>query len=218
MRMLFFVTIINVLFIFSCQNERKLDYEISNECININGKNILLRGVPNILKIKNYNASSNNLEIRINNKVFKPTKDYTFTINLNELRKVNVNLVDTVKNVVLTSKVFSVKDLPLPIVKLRPVTHYSKTISKEKLLLQEGLISEVLNWDYNLIVPIERFSILDIKNDNRELESLSGDFTPIQKRFIGKMKSGEYLIIANIKAKMSYGETTQLSPVIYRIL
>lgn len=215
MRMLFFFIIPFFLFTSSCDN-RELNRENSRECAIIEGNNLLLRGVPNIVRVKSNNVSSNDIVLKIYDEIIEPIEDFTFVINTDRKVTIKVELVDIRSNNILASKVFKVKNLPSPELSLSYVKGNKKRISKNELSIQKGVRSEILNWDYDLVIPIEGFSILDTRG-RRELTSPDSNFTLEQSEFLKNIKSGEYLIIVNAKAKMPYKEVTILSPIIYEI-
>jgi hypothetical protein len=185
-------------------------------CIVLEGNNILFSGAPNIVRIKNYHGSSENLIIRLAGKDYYPIHEFTYEINALIAGRFEAELFDLKSNKVLLIQPFYFKELPLPSASLPSIRDGEKTIGKNQLLAQLGLECQIKNWDYNITYPIETFSILNF--EGKAILSNGSKFSVEQKKYLEGLKSGDYLIIFEIFARMPYGrKTKELAPVIYQI-
>ncbi|MGH1337724.1 MAG: hypothetical protein ACRBFS_16510 [Aureispira sp.] len=100
---------------------------------------------------------------------------------------------------------FTVKALPQPIATLHRLTKGS--LSKNEFLAQLGITVELINYDYNIRFPIEKFTLLVVKNQQlvyfKEYEEAR--FPRSMKRDLGSiLQGGEQVFITNIVFRSPY--------------
>lgn len=190
--------------------------KLYNECIFLEGNNLLFTGVPNIVRIKNNYGSSEGLVIRLAGKDYYPIYEFTYEIFTPIVGRHEVELFDIKSNKVLFVQPFHFKELPLPSASLPSIRAGEKTIGKSELLTQIGLECQIKNWDYKINFPIETFSVLG--HEGMAILSNGSKFSAAQKKYLNDLNSGDYLIIFEIIVKMPFGQNSkEIAPVIYQI-
>lgn len=105
----------------------------------------------------------------------------------------------------LYKRKFSVKPMPNPTASLDG--KFRSEMLKNEFLSKRGIIAEVLNYDYDLRVPVEKYTILVLQGKKLlYLEDCEGAFIKnnTKKELIKILKGGERIILTNIEIKPHY--------------
>lgn len=188
-----------------------------SDCAYIKSKDMLFVGVPNILEIKKYDGLSDNLMVKVAGEKYNPISNSAFEIYVPRPGKYKVEVFNLKTNTVISSQDFEAYYLPLT-VSLRYVQPYKRTIFKNELLSQNGLVCQSLNWGYSVTFPIKQFSFMKTNGENKApIRSNGSKFNTEQIEFIQALHAGEYLIIMDIEVELPNGGTAKTDPVIYEI-
>lgn len=196
------IRIVVIIFIISCTPKISEEYTIIHEhswlFLNIdNQMSMTLRGIPHN-EIKIYSNLGH---------VLQPDSEGDFrlrplssaTIRLKAYRYLNQD------SILIHERAFSVKPMPKATATLG--TSSNSKMSKRQILAQRGIIAEVINYDIDLKVPIESYTIIILKEDKMlYLEDCMGPLLKDETRNkIAKIiKGGERVIFTNIKAKSNF--------------
>lgn len=100
---------------------------------------------------------------------------------------------------------FSVKQLPQPLAFLSIINKNS--MSRGEFLAQRGIGVELINYDYNVRFPVEKFTLLIVKEGKMLYfqEHLGGRFSPaLRQELASILKGGEQILISNIQFRSPY--------------
>ncbi|MDA3880429.1 MAG: gliding motility protein GldM [Prolixibacteraceae bacterium] len=116
--------------------------------------------------------------------------------------------------------IFRVKRVPAPIAKLAGMT--SGNISRERLVLQNGVFAELEDFDFDLDYEITGFDLTVPSSGGltTTLHSNSEYFSAEQRRLLNSLGAGDRVSIENIRAKIRNAEDDQerqLSPIVLRV-
>lgn len=194
-----------------------LSFCVRSDCAYIKSKDILFVGMPNILKIEKHGVSPDDLVIQVEGKKYYPISNSTFEIYVPRPGRYKIEVFNCKTNTVISYRDFEAHYLPLT-VSLRHVQPYKRTIFKNELLSQKGLVCQSLNWGYNTTFPIKQFSVMKTNGKNKVPIKCNGSmFNTEQIETIQALQAGEYLMIMDIEVELPNGETVSTDPVIYEI-
>jgi len=203
-----FKSIFIFIILYGCSN--KID-----SCISIDYRTLLFAGLPNYLKVENYPYSSNNLLLKIDGKELAANENCIFQVSVKKHGEYGIQLRDIKSNKILLTESVKFKRLPSPVASIKSIRS-RKRISKQQILLANELSSQLLNWGYNIRMPIKQFAVFNFENQQK-IFTKNAFFNSEQRKVIEGLNSGEYLLICDISVEMPNKEIRNIAPLLYEI-
>lgn len=182
-------------------------------CIQLTKMNILYRGVDNPAKIVVSGISSKDMKVAIDNGAIKELNG-SYLLNPAKLGDALVSVF--IKDKLIGSETFRVKDLPDPIAKING--HKGGEVEKGWLLAAGGLSAELEGSDFDYKFMIVSFSVSVAKN-GIELTTISNSdkFTDDQIKLLNMLSTGQKVYFENIKVMGPEGTTRNLHDIVFTI-
>lgn len=188
------------------------DFNTLESNVDTSNMDVFYIGIDNPISISASNIEEHKLEISISNGKIIETNEGFFA-RVYEKGPVLLRVVSrdsTGKVRAIGNNSFYVKEIPLPYITI--TNKRSGIISKTDLLSTKGIELEYLI-DKGQKYEIRNFKISKIKGDAQGLESIGDFFSPRQKQFIRSLKSGDKLVIYDIKLKAADGKKVEIESV-----
>jgi len=200
------------------------DYQVTRPSVTMSATrmNVFYRGLDNPFDVGGGGIPKENLEVSMTNgKVIK--KGTSYVIRPNELdemgRRTKVSVFANIggDRRLLGTTDWRVKKVPDPIAQVAGQS--GGTIRKERLLVEEGVMAVLEDFDFDFKYTVTRFNV-QVSGTGGYVsiwESNSNRFTEDQKEQFRRLNPNSLVYIANIKAIGDDGETRDLDPISFKI-
>ena len=184
--------------------------------------NVFYRGLDNPFDVSGGGIPSENLEVTMTNGSVEK-RGNSFVIKPNELdeqgRRTTVSVHANIggQKRLIGSSNWRVKRVPDPGAKV--AGQGSGTIRKERLLVEDGVLAELEDFDFDFKYTITQFRVelSGAGGYTNVWESNSNRFTDDQKEQFRRLNPNSLVYISNIKAVGSDGTTRDLDPISFKI-
>lgn len=182
------------------------DYPITVECSN--PVEWFFTGVIYKMKIEGEDKSFSNYIIHSSDgQQLKPDVNGRFSLKVKRrYLDIKVYKKDNKDSTLVFQKKFNIKPLPKPTAYIIRPTVPAK-IAKKEFLEVRGILAELLNYDYDLRVPIQSYTILVLR-DNKLIfmkNCLGNRFTSgLKKELEAKLTTGDKILITNVFTDCDY--------------
>jgi hypothetical protein len=197
-----------IIIMFSCKTP-----ETNSICVALAKMNVLYRGVDNPADIVVSGKAMQDMKVTIDNGTIKIANG-TYLINPAKLGNALVSVL--VKDKMIGSYQFRVKDLPDPVAKING--HKSAIVEKAWLVTATSLSVELENSDFDYNFAIVSFVVsANIPGFKVEKMAQGDKITADQINLIKSVKAGEKVMIEDIKVLGPEGTPRILAPLVFTV-
>jgi len=182
--------------------------------------NVFYLGVDNPVEISVPGVPSDKIQASINNGTIREDRREGWIVKPGRAGKdavISVLAEVNGEKRPMPTKTFRVKVVPNPVAVV--AGKKGGELRKNVLLAQQGVLAEMEDFDFDLTFRVTEFTVsANIGGFFNEKRAKGNRFTPDQLKLISSMKSGQKVIIEDIKAVGPDGSTRQLNSLVFKII